>query len=149
LRTRPFDVASDAGRRSHLGTPVIGKGDFMKPDIEPEGPASTIFSLDRVPKPLQLEVGSAVYALRGQIWLTQEGRIEDFILDAGQRFEVVSRDLILVSATRGAAQLYIAPPSTVSSGRRVCMTTTARAQCSCGMRRSHTCSSGRGNASPC
>lgn len=83
----------------------------MNPNSEAEDLASTFIRIDANPLPLQPPVGSAVFVVRGEVWLTQDGCTEDFVLKSGQRFEVRTDELILVSATRDDAQLYVARPS--------------------------------------
>lgn len=79
--------------------------------------ASTFIRIDANPLRLQLPIGSAVFVIRGEVWLTQDGCTEDFILGAGRRFDVRSDDLILVSATKGDAQLYVARPAIAAAAR--------------------------------
>ena len=69
---------------------------------------STLLAVDASPKPLRLPVGSAIFAYRGEVWITQEGMHEDVILGPGDRFDVHSRALILASATQGTADIYVA-----------------------------------------
>jgi hypothetical protein len=73
--------------------------------------ASTLIAVDAVPLVLRLPAGSAVFALRGEVWLTQEGRRDDVMLAAGARYDVPSRAPIVVSALQGEAQLYVARPA--------------------------------------
>ena len=69
-------------------------------------------AVDASPTQLRLPKGSAILASRGDLWITQEGMRDDFILRPGDRFNVKGRGLILVSATRrGSAQLVVAPPA--------------------------------------
>ena len=73
--------------------------------------ANTPLTVDASPTPLRLPQGSAIFAYRGDAWITQEGMRDDLILRPGDRFDVKGRGLILVSATRrGSAQLVVAPP---------------------------------------
>jgi len=73
--------------------------------------AKTPLSIDASPTPLRLPKGSAIFAYRGDAWITQEGMRDDLILRPGDRFDVRGRGLILVSATRrDSAQLVLAPP---------------------------------------
>jgi Protein of unknown function (DUF2917) len=67
-------------------------------------------AVDAKPMPLRLPKGSAIFAYRSEIWLTQEGMFDDVILAPGERFDVKSRDLILATATRGSAYLVVATP---------------------------------------
>ncbi len=83
----------------------------MKPNIEPEDLASAFVRIDANPLPLRLPIGSAVFVVRGEVWLTQDGCTADFVLGAGRRFDVKSDELILVSATQGDTQLYVAGPA--------------------------------------
>jgi hypothetical protein len=49
--------------------------------------------------------------VRGEAWITQERMADDVILGAGQRFDVPSRELLVISATRGLATLVVAEPA--------------------------------------
>jgi hypothetical protein len=62
------------------------------------------------PITLRLPAGSAVFAVHGEAWITQEGRRDDVILPAGQRFNVPSRAPLVISATRGQAELLVVGP---------------------------------------
>jgi len=83
----------------------------MNEHIHAEDLASTLIDVGAVPLALRLPRGTALFALRGEVWLTQEGCRDDVMLAAGARYEVRSRALILVSALRGPAQLYVAQPA--------------------------------------
>jgi hypothetical protein len=82
-------------------TARLSAGDLIGPTIE----------LDDRPRTLRLPAGAAIFALRGEVWLTQEGHYDDVTLAAGRRYDVPDRAPIVVSATRGRAELYIAPPA--------------------------------------
>jgi Protein of unknown function (DUF2917) len=69
---------------------------------------STLLTVDASPIPLRLPIGSAIFAYGGEVWITQERMYDDVILGPGERFDVHSRDLILASATKGAASVYVA-----------------------------------------
>ncbi len=56
------------------------------------------------PVPLQLPAGAAVFALRGALWLTQEGRRDDVMLRPGRRYDAAGRGTILVSSLPGSGQ---------------------------------------------
>ena len=74
--------------------------------------AGAPLAVDASPTPLRLPKGSAIFAYRGDLWITQEGIRDDWILRPGERFDVKSRGLILVSATRrGSAQLFVVLPT--------------------------------------
>ena len=72
---------------------------------------ATMFTVDANPMPLHLPVGSAIFVYLGQVWITQEGMREDVILGPGERFNVRSDLLILASAIRGNAFVYVAYPA--------------------------------------
>lgn len=72
---------------------------------------STTLALDAKPHSLRLPTGSAIFAVRGEVWLTQEGMREDVVLAAGARFAVRSDAAIVVSALGGDAVLYVARPA--------------------------------------
>jgi hypothetical protein len=95
----------------------LPEDDTMNPNIEAEDLASTFVRIDANPLPLPLPIGSAVFVIRGEVWLTQDGCTEDFILGAGRRFDVKSDELILVSATKGDAQLYVARPAIAAAAQ--------------------------------
>jgi hypothetical protein len=61
---------------------------------------STLIEVDATPLALTLPAGAALFALRGEVWLTQEGSIEDLFLAP-----------IVVSATGQPAELYVAQPA--------------------------------------
>jgi hypothetical protein len=72
--------------------------------------------VDASPTPLRLPNGSALFAYQGDLWITQEGMRDDWILRPGERFDVKGRGLILVSATRrGIAHLVVVPPPRLHS----------------------------------
>lgn len=73
--------------------------------------SSPSLSLDATPVSLRLPAGAAVFALHGTVWLTQERLRDDIVLAPGDRFDVKSSALILVSAVKDGATLVIAPPS--------------------------------------
>jgi hypothetical protein len=73
--------------------------------------SSPSLNLDARPVPLRLPAGAAVFALHGRIWLTQERMRDDIVLAPGDRFDVKSSALILVSAVKDGATLVVAPPA--------------------------------------
>ena len=72
--------------------------------------SSVTLDVDDRPLALRLPVGSALFAVRGKVWLTQERQLEDIVLAAGQRFDIRSNDLVLVSALHGSAAVHVAQP---------------------------------------
>jgi hypothetical protein len=58
------------------------------------------------PVAVHLPIGAAVRVMAGQVWLTQEGLSDDYILSAGEHFEVRHEGLIVFSATDGSALVY-------------------------------------------
>jgi len=76
-----------------------------------EAPAGTPLAIDAKPTPLRLPKGSAIFAARGEVWITQEGMYDDVVLAPGERFDVKDRALILASATRGSAYLIVVRPA--------------------------------------
>ncbi len=78
--------------------------------------ASAPLAVDASPTSLRLPNGSAIVAYRGDLWITQEGMRDDWILRPGERFDVKGRGLILVSATRrGSAHLFVVSPPRLRS----------------------------------
>jgi hypothetical protein len=80
------------------------------PELQSLHHAATTINLDSQPLALRLRPGAAVFAVRGKVWLTQERMADDVILAAGERFDVRSRELLIVSATQGAADIHIVAP---------------------------------------
>jgi hypothetical protein len=76
-------------------------------------PRSRIVSLNRS-QPLAFHVlpGSAVYAVDGLLWVTQEGLMDDVVLKPGQRFDVRHEGLIVATAVEEPARVYIAADDT-------------------------------------
>jgi hypothetical protein len=66
--------------------------------------------LDREPVSVRLPAGAAIFAVRGEAWITQEGMFDDVVLGPGQRFDVSTGEQLVISATRGTADLFIARP---------------------------------------
>lgn len=60
---------------------------------------------------LRVPAGTAIFALRGEAWITQEGLLDDIIVRAGQRFVASGSGALVVSATREAADLLIVRPA--------------------------------------
>lgn len=81
------------------------------PDLQSLPQAATTINLDSQPLALRLRPGAAVFAVRGKVWLTQERMADDVILAAGGRFDVRSRELLIVSATQGFADIHIVAPA--------------------------------------
>ncbi len=76
---------------------------------------SATLALDGKPVALRLPAGSAIFAVRGDVWLTKEGMTDDVVLTAGARFDVRGRGGIVVSALGGDAVLYVAKPADASA----------------------------------
>ena len=72
--------------------------------------SSVTLGVDDRPLALRLPVGSALFAVQGKVWLTQERHIEDVVLMPGQRFDIRSNALVLVSAIQGTASVHVAHP---------------------------------------
>src|ERR1700693_718285 len=65
------------------------------------GPSSFNLARDGV-MVLREAAGVRVVCLSGAVWLTQEGREEDVILNAGEKFRIANRGLTLITALRGS-----------------------------------------------
>lgn len=63
------------------------------------------------PITLRLRAGSAIFAIRGEAWITQEGTPHDVFLRAGDRFDVPTRAPLVISATHGCVDVYVARPA--------------------------------------
>jgi hypothetical protein len=77
--------------------------------------SSVTLDVDDRPLALRLPVGSALFAVKGKVWLTQERQIEDVVLVRGQRFDIRSNALILVSAIHGSASVHVAQPDAAAA----------------------------------
>jgi len=84
---------------------------MTRPNLESLHQTATTIKLDSQPLALRLLPGAAVFAVRGEVWLTQERMADDVILAAGERFDVGSRELLIVSATKGSADIHIVAPA--------------------------------------
>lgn len=81
------------------------------PNLEHLHQSATTINLDSQPLALRLLPGAAVFAVRGEVWITQERMADDVILAAGDRFDVGSRELLIVSAIKGSADIHIVAPA--------------------------------------
>ena len=80
--------------------------------------ADVTLSLDDTPLPMQLPAGAAIFALRGKVWITQERLSDDIVLAAGERFDVKGTELILASAIKGSALVYVVPSAEARVNRK-------------------------------
>lgn len=71
----------------------------------------TTLHVDETPLSLRLPAGAAIFAVRGEAWITQERMLDDIVLKPGERFDVPNREQLVISATRGEADLFIARPA--------------------------------------
>jgi len=83
----------------------------MNPTLSIDHATGTTLDVDGSPITLRLPAGSAIFAVGGEAWITQERVTEDIILGAGQRFDVRTRDPLVIRATRGRAVLFVARPA--------------------------------------
>ena len=82
----------------------------MHRDTTVQDLASPLRTIPAAPTPLDLPIGSAIVIYSGEVWITQEGQQDDFVLGPGQRFDVRSRAPIVASAIIGRnAIVYIVP----------------------------------------
>jgi hypothetical protein len=82
----------------------------MNHDLSPDPAIGHALTIDN-PITLRLRAGSAVFAVRGEAWITQEGSPHDVILRAGDRFNVPARAPLVISATRGRVDIYVVRPA--------------------------------------
>jgi hypothetical protein len=82
----------------------------MNHDQSPNPAIGHALTIDS-PITLRLRAGSAVFAIRGEAWITQEGALQDVILGAGDRFDVPTRAPLVISATRGRVDVYLVRPA--------------------------------------
>ena len=77
------------------------------------GPSSFNLARDGV-MVLREAAGVRVVCRSGAVWLTQEGREDDVILNAGEKFRIANGGLTLITALRGS-ELCIVQPRTTGS----------------------------------
>ena len=82
----------------------------MNHDLSPNPAIGRALTIDN-PITLRLRAGSAVFALHGEAWITQEGTLQDVILQSGDRFDVPTRAPLVISATRGRVDVYVVRPA--------------------------------------
>jgi hypothetical protein len=86
-------------------------------------PRSGLVKIERMqPIAFHASPGSAVYAIDGLLWLTQEGLIDDVVLAPGGRFDVRQTGLIVVSGVEEPALAYVAKAKRADRGRSVAIT---------------------------
>lgn len=83
----------------------------MNSNLSIDPSAGRSLEVDAAPIALRLPAGSAIFTVRGEAWITQERMADDVILAAGERFDVPNRELLVISATRGPASLFVAQPA--------------------------------------
>jgi hypothetical protein len=82
----------------------------MNHDLSPDPAIGHALTVDN-PITLRLRPGSAVFVIRGEAWITQEGSPHDVFLRAGERFNVPVRAPLVISATRGRVDVYVVRPA--------------------------------------
>ena len=87
----------------------------MNPNTLAHDDTDSLLTVDANPRRLRLPIGSAIFVFSGEVWITQEGRRDDVVLGVGERFDVRSCELILVSGLRGSARIYAASPVDISA----------------------------------
>jgi hypothetical protein len=83
----------------------------MNPTLPIDPSAGATLEVGAAPVALRLPAGSAIFTVRGEAWITQERLADDIILGPGERFDVPNRELLVISATRGPATLFVAEPA--------------------------------------
>ena len=83
----------------------------MNPELSIDPSAGATLEVDAAPITLRLPAGSAIFTVCGEAWITQERMADDIILGAGERFDVPSRGLLVISATRGRVRLFVVEPA--------------------------------------
>lgn len=80
----------------------------MNADYEALDDVSAPVTLAGLPLPVTLPIGSAIFVVLGEVWITQEGLYDDVVLGPKGRFDVRRRGTILLTRTRGPASVYLA-----------------------------------------
>ena len=83
------------------------------------GPLDTpVYLKPRELLPVQDGIGIEVKALRGNLWITQDGDSKDTVLGPGESFVIDRGGLTLVTALLGAAVLVL-QPGRIAVGREL------------------------------
>ena len=82
----------------------------MNANLSLDPSAGRTLPVDGTPIALRVPAGSAIFSVQGEVWITQERNLDDIILGPGERFDVPTREPLVISATRGHASLYIVEP---------------------------------------
>ena len=86
-------------------------------------PHDGLVKIERIqPIAFHASPGSAVYAIDGVLWLTQEGLIDDVVLAPGERFDVRKTGLIVVSGVEEPALAYVAKAQCAEARRALAVT---------------------------
>jgi hypothetical protein len=83
----------------------------MKPIRSSFDAVPTSLHIGQAPQSLRLPAGSAIMAVRGEVWITQERMRDDIVIGPGQWFDVRSDELLVINATREPADLFVARPA--------------------------------------
>ncbi|HET9025150.1 MAG TPA: DUF2917 domain-containing protein [Burkholderiaceae bacterium] len=89
----------------------------MNTNLSLEPSAGRTLPVDGTPITLRVAAGSVIFAVQGEVWITQERNLDDIILGPGERFDVPTREPLVISATRGHASLRIIDPRSVRAHR--------------------------------
>ncbi len=83
----------------------------MNTNLELDHGDARTMEVEDEPIQLRLPSGSAIFVTRGEAWITQERRLDDFIVGPNERFDVLRRDPLVISATRGRVQMLVVAPA--------------------------------------
>lgn len=82
----------------------------MNTHCTPDASIAMTLSVERKPMSLRLPEGTVIFTVRGETWITQERVAEDIILGPGGRYDVSSREQIVISATGQSAVVHVVGP---------------------------------------
>lgn len=82
----------------------------MNTHCTPDPSIAMTLSVERKPMSLRLPAGTVIFTVRGETWITQERVAEDIILGPGGRYDVSSREQIVISATGQSALVHVVGP---------------------------------------
>ena len=83
----------------------------MNTHCTPDPSTAMTLSVERKPMSLRLPAGTVIFTVRGETWITQERVAEDIILGPGGRYDVSSREQIVISATGQSAVVHLVGPA--------------------------------------
>jgi len=89
----------------------------MNSHCTPDPSIAMTLSVEHTPMSLRLPAGTVIFTVRGETWITQERVAADIILGPGERYDVSSREQIVISATGQSAVVHVVAPESALARR--------------------------------